>query len=185
MKLIVVRHGQTESNVAGVWQGQSDGVLTKLGESQAKKTGLALKSEKITFVYCSPLGRARRTSELICDVLDVGFEQNNLLMEANLGSLEGTKAEVDWNFRPDDVEPFSSLIIRAKSFLAFLFKKHSSDDVILIVSHGGLIRALVSAMRGVEVYEDFPLPNCSLSVFDYVGGVFLENAVGDVCHLNS
>ncbi len=51
MRLILVRHAQTEENVRGVYQGHTHGVLTKLGREQARKLGQRLKSEKIDTIY--------------------------------------------------------------------------------------------------------------------------------------
>lgn len=183
MKLLIVRHGQTESNVEHIWQGQTDGVLTALGELQAIKTGEYLKDKKINFVYSSPLGRAKKTCELICNELNLGFKENVLLMEVYLGSLEGSKVVVDWDNPPKDVELFPDLMKRAKSFLEFILKNHSSEDNVLIVSHGGLIQALLSVIMKHDDFPGYYLANCSISIFNYNEGAFQEVCVGFVDHL--
>lgn len=65
--LYLVRHGQTELNVQNILQGWHDSPLTECGCEQALATRAAFEGRGVTFdhVYSSPLGRARRTAELV------------------------------------------------------------------------------------------------------------------------
>lgn len=89
--LYLVRHGQTELNVKNILQGWHDSPLTARGREQALATRAAFAARDLAFdyVYSSPLGRARRTAELI-----VGEGRSIALVddlrEWHLGSLEGT-----------------------------------------------------------------------------------------------
>ncbi|WP_306514256.1 histidine phosphatase family protein, partial [Janibacter hoylei] len=62
-RLIVLRHGQTGSNLKGIWQGQLDHELTDLGREQARAAAAAIASLRPTRVVSSDLVRARDTAE--------------------------------------------------------------------------------------------------------------------------
>ena len=89
--LYLVRHGQTELNVQNILQGGHDSPLTARGREQALATRAAFEARGVTFdrVYSSPLGRARRTAELIAGE-GRSIELVDDLREWHLGSLEGT-----------------------------------------------------------------------------------------------
>ena len=89
--LYLVRHGQTELNVQNILQGGHDSPLTARGREQALATRAAFEARGVTFdrVYSSPLGRARRTAELIAGE-GRSIERVDDLREWHLGSLEGT-----------------------------------------------------------------------------------------------
>ena len=89
--LYLVRHGQTELNVQSILQGWHDSPLTARGRQQALATRAAFEACGVAFdhVYSSPLGRARRTAELIAGE-GRSIELVDDLREWHLGSLEGT-----------------------------------------------------------------------------------------------
>ena len=63
--ITMIRHGETEWNLTGRWQGHADSPLSDRGISQAEKLGERIKSEKFDFFYSSDLGRALHTAELV------------------------------------------------------------------------------------------------------------------------
>ena len=65
MKIYVVRHGQTDWNVAGKCQGRTDIELNNTGIEQAKNTKEQLKNYNIDLIICSPLKRAIKTAEIL------------------------------------------------------------------------------------------------------------------------
>ncbi|MEJ2267962.1 MAG: histidine phosphatase family protein [Nanoarchaeota archaeon] len=65
MKLIIVRHGETEENLKKIWQGHLQGKLTKKGIEQAKKLANRLKDEKLDVIFSSDLDRASDTAKEI------------------------------------------------------------------------------------------------------------------------
>lgn len=65
MKLIITRHGETEENKSGIFQGHLPGKLSPLGIEQAKKLALRLKDENIDFIYSSDLIRSSDTAKEI------------------------------------------------------------------------------------------------------------------------
>lgn len=156
-KLFYIRHGQADANVANVFGGHSEALLTKVGESQAKQAGKDAKANlpSIDVIICSPLKRAFRTAELIAK--EVGYpvnkiERNPLFIERGYGILEGTKAKDFFDtHKPEEldsvqgVEAVEQLQKRAAG--AFLYLKSRQEHNILIVSHGAFGNAFISAIK--------------------------------------
>lgn len=158
--LYLIRHGQTDWNLHGRFQGDSDIALNDRGKAQAEAlsqsmcelvTAGRLPTHKLQ-VFASPLLRARQTAGIITQGLayppdDIVFEPG--LKELSFGRWEGlTTMEVKtkfpaerrrrnadrWNFRPQNGESFAA---RVPSLLAFLESLHSPT---VIVTHTGIIR---------------------------------------------
>ncbi len=90
----IARHGQTEWNKEGRYQGQKNSDLTALGREQAALLGKFLQDKNIGKIYASPLGRAQETATIVDSVLQLGVETVPQLAEMNFGLFEGkTKAE--------------------------------------------------------------------------------------------
>ncbi|RTL55319.1 MAG: histidine phosphatase family protein [Bradyrhizobiaceae bacterium] len=165
-KVYFVRHGQTEWNAAGRFQGTQDIPLNETGKAHALRSGelLAgiLRSDghdpaKIPFVS-SPLGRTRHTMELLRGVLGVpphGYELDDRLREIGYGHWEGsTLAQMEvshpdvfaqrqrdkWGVPPPGGESYASVAIRMRDWYDSLLQ----DTV--AVSHGGSCRALMVAL---------------------------------------
>lgn len=166
MKLIIVRHGQTDDNVGGDLAVKSSGVLlNEEGLGQVQKLGEHLKSEKIHVAYTSPTKRAVQTAEGILKhhkgiMVAVAHE----LAEQNLGVLEGlSKAEIKeikknskdlWHlFEPEQGESYLKLQSRVKNFLETLLERHQGQTV-LVVSHGGTLGVLTVDLLDKELTEE-------------------------------
>lgn len=161
-----VRHGQTEWNAAGRFQGSQDIPLNDLGKGQAVRSGELLADilandshnpQKMPFVS-SPLGRARNTMELLRGALGVaphGYELDDRLREIGYGHWEGsTLAQMEishpelfaerqadkWGVPPPGGESYASVTIRVRDWYDSLLQ----DTV--TVSHGGTMRALLVAL---------------------------------------
>lgn len=63
--ITLIRHGETEWNLSGRWQGHADSPLSPRGVAQAEALGQRMKGEQFDFYYSSDLGRAMHTSELV------------------------------------------------------------------------------------------------------------------------
>ncbi|MFZ1890097.1 MAG: histidine phosphatase family protein [Candidatus Binataceae bacterium] len=153
-------HGETEWNRERRFQGQLDSPLTARGVEQAHLMGATLRelvgdSTGYTIVS-SQLGRARRTAEIICQVLKSPsgeIETDARLAEINLGSWSGlTRDEVaarwpgaldgsgryDWYFRSPDGETFDAVSSRVRQWLS----EATGRDRMIVVSHGVTSRIL-------------------------------------------
>mgnify|MGYP005782903757 FL=1 len=89
MKILITRHGQTDWNVLGKIQGQTDIELNDNGRQQAKETGELIKNENIDIIITSPLKRAKETAKIINENFNVTIIEDNRLMERNFGKSEG------------------------------------------------------------------------------------------------
>ncbi len=149
MKIVLVRHGQTENNFLGKIQGLSNSLLNDTGRRQCQN--LRRRIDKIHFDYCymSPLVRAVESAFILvgdyCEIIP-----DKRLIERNMGELEGKpfteyNAYQFWNYtlnRSDfGIEPVQDVFKRCEDFLKYIADKHA-DKTILIVTHSGPYRAL-------------------------------------------
>ncbi len=158
--IILIRHGETQWNVAGRLQGRKDTPLTANGVRQALAVGLRL-AERIAGetqlkFWVSPLGRARQTASILADTWSVPFEQfthDEALVERAYGSWEGRahdEIERDlaheyeahsaepWDYAMPGGESRTTLDGRLLAWLATL--DHENTHV--VVTHSGCVRAL-------------------------------------------
>ena len=176
--LLLVRHGETDWNRDHRWQGHSDPPLNQRGREQAR--ALAETLEAVDVVYASDLARARETAEILAAQLGVPVRVDARLRERDFGTWEGrTTAELEhadaeafarWRagegHGADDAEPYVEFFARVRSFVEDVVERHPADSV-LIVAHGGSVRAVLALADGVDfasAHASIPsVANCSLS----------------------
>lgn len=169
MKLIIVRHGETEENQKGIIQGHLPGKLNELGIAQAKKLAIRLKDEKIDAIYSSDLARASDTTNEIARYhsnIPINFVTE--LREKDQGSITGKNLkEIDWS-KPRDTEKKEMMAKRAQSILNEVYEQYKNGTV-LFISHGGLIKILTALINKIPLDETKNLPsnsNASISIFE-------------------
>ncbi len=87
----LLRHGESTANVDNVYASQRiDAPLSEEGVEQARRVAKWLKSFPISTVYASPLRRAKQTAEIVCAELNIAPVFTDLLVEVDVGKLEGT-----------------------------------------------------------------------------------------------
>jgi broad specificity phosphatase PhoE len=91
-RLILVRHGVTEWNQAGRYQGHQDVPLSELGREQARRVAERLRAEPITAAYSSDMQRARETACIILSGREVELQTTAALRELGFGAWEGLNA---------------------------------------------------------------------------------------------
>jgi len=171
--LLVVRHGQSEWNAAGRWQGHADIALDRTGELQAAEAAEVLGI--FDAVWASDLARAHRTAQIIAMMTGVGPVCTDMrLRETDVGPWEGlTRHEVEREWpgflaerrRPDGFEAYEDAAARLIEALLEIAADHPGGEV-LVISHGGVIRAARRALGA-----DAPhLPNLSGSWFETRAG---------------
>lgn len=163
-QLLVVRHGQSEWNAAGRWQGHADPPLDRAGQLQAAAAAEVLGT--FDAVWASDLQRATLTARIIAELLGIGPVQIDArLRETDVGPWQGlTRAEVEEGWpgylaehrRPDGFEPYELAAARVAAALADIAADHPGGQV-LVVSHGGVIRALRRSLGSSDPH----LPNLS------------------------
>lgn len=157
-RLLTLRHGESEWNALGRWQGQADPPLTDAGVMQAAAAGKVLGA--FDAVWASSLQRAALTAEIIAEHLGIGPVQVHPgLMENAFGPWEGlTVAEIEagWpgyladNRRPAGAEQPAEVEARGLAALCEIAALHRGGEV-LVITHAGLIRTLRRAVDGSDV----------------------------------
>ncbi len=177
MKLIIVRHGETDANAEQIIQGQTDTELNEKGKEQAKKAAFRFKNEKIDAIFSSDLTRTKQTAAEIARFHNIPIQYTKELRERNYGSVEmKTKDEyydvieksgkTRHEFKPDGGESFKEVMERAKKFLKKMRKYEGKTGV--IVSHGGFIRMLLGVImeKPVEEADDLKIFNTAVSIIE-------------------
>jgi probable phosphoglycerate mutase len=165
--LFLARHGETDWNAAGRWQGQTDVPLNEQGRAQAREIALRLRSEGIRSIATSDLLRARATAEIVAEELGLVVDHVHPdLRERRFGCFEGlTREEVAarhpeaWQRYVDDPGPAPPGGESREELLARLLPAVSEaaarlEGRLLVVMHGGSMRALLAAHVG-----DMPRPS--------------------------
>jgi broad specificity phosphatase PhoE len=147
-RLLVVRHGQSEWNAVGRWQGRADVALDEAGRLQAAEAALVLGT--FDGVWASDLQRAQLTAMIIAEILGIGPVQTDArLGETDVGPWQGLthdEVEAGWpgfladRRRPDGFEDYDDAAERLLAALRAIAAQHRGGEV-LVVSHGGVIRA--------------------------------------------
>ena len=151
-RLLVVRHGQSEWNATGRWQGRADPPLTDGGRRQSIAATGALGS--FDAVVASPLLRAVETATIIAERLGIGpVPTDPDLMERDAGEWQGlTRVQIQEQWpgyledgrRPPGYEPDDAMLARVRSGLDRIAGRVGDGDV-LVISHGGVVYALEDA----------------------------------------
>jgi probable phosphoglycerate mutase len=150
-KVLMVRHGESEWNVLGKWQGRADIALTEAGRAQARAAADYLRTTAlpVTRVMASTLRRAHETAEIIAERLGLAaVVTDERLVETDVGPWEGLRAdeiEAAWprylrdRKTPPGFEPPDQVFARATQ--AIRDAAHTGEHT-LIVSHSGVIRTI-------------------------------------------
>lgn len=174
--LYVVRHGQTDWNVAGKVQGKTDIPLNENGLNQANVVKEMLKDVSFTKVFSSPLSRAKRTAEIICDSKSSVLTDERI-SERCMGNFEGVdphSLDLDFlwdyskNTNVENVEPVKDLINRVHNFLDENKKSYEDGDA-LLVTHGGVFPAVLAYFNGIPSDKQVltqRIKNCEVVKFE-------------------
>lgn len=166
MKLILLRHGQTEWNIALKMQGWRDSKLTLTARKDLKK--LPKKQIACDVMYSSDLGRAMATARIVANKNGARIVLDKRLRERDFGVLSGLKKNSDkvssnyWSAyqqryqqqvtQVPEIECEYDFEQRITAFICHLEQKHHGQTV-LLVSHGEWIRALVNINAGLESWH--------------------------------
>lgn len=177
--ILLVRHGETDSNAEGRIQGQTNTPLNERGRAQAQALADELAGEAIAAVYSSDLDRARETAEILAGRLDLPVVVDPALRERNFGSWEGRtvdELEARWpgawarwregDEGEGDVEDHLALAARVRDAIHRLAAAHPGERI-LVVAHGGAMRVILTDAAGLTYpqarREQRNIANCDLS----------------------
>ncbi len=189
-ELLLIRHGQSTANATGIWQGQMEFPLSEEGRSQARKVGKALAGERFDGIYSSPLGRAFETAEII--VRETNFPGAVVpvegLTERRGGVLEGTthaeraarnpELENEFLELPEEerwtlvgAETDEEILHRFGRALSDIRARHAAGARLVVVTHGGVMRAFLRDRFGPEVLPGtLRAANASITRIEWAGG---------------
>lgn len=182
-RIILVRHGQSESNLKGIFTGQLDYSLTDLGERQAEKMAEYLDKLKIDAIFSSDLSRAVVTANKIATRQGVEVVKSPAFREINAGVWQGMefddivstypKSYEVWKqdlakSHPDGGESCKETYERAVAKLKEIIKENDGKTI-CIVFHAVVLRCVASYLYGKGakgVGKIGYVPNCSVSIFE-------------------
>ncbi len=167
-RIHLVRHGETAYNAEKRLQGHTDIPLNDAGKVQAKEAQKKWLEREFTAAYSSDLARAKETLQILLQGQNIAPEEDVRLREQSFGKYEGEVIENVRNLLSKDdpeIEPSQNLIFRMISALEEIAKKHTGGDV-LIVSHGGSIRAVLFHLLGLAP-ETLRTENLGHATFTY------------------
>ncbi|MBK7895315.1 MAG: histidine phosphatase family protein [Candidatus Promineifilaceae bacterium] len=181
LTILLTRHGQTDWNKAGRWQGHADIPLNETGQQQAAALCQRLKSWPIDAIYTSDLQRCVQTAVPLATELGLEPIKLPIWRERDVGDFSGltgeqareqypeiwaaaTRGMID----PPNGESFAELQSRAWRAFQSVLVAHS-EGTVLVVSHGGLLHALLGQVMGIDlaIYGRFSMRgNTGLSVVE-------------------
>ncbi|TGE25120.1 2,3-bisphosphoglycerate-dependent phosphoglycerate mutase [Hymenobacter aquaticus] len=184
--LVLVRHGQSVANLANVFTGWLDVVLTPQGEDEARAAGTKLRDFHFDQAYCSTLVRSKRTLELILAQLHqdtVPVHATDALRERMYGALQGlNKTETvlkygqeqvnRWRRGYDDAPPEGETLHHTQERVVSYYEQEIVPQLrlgrhVLVVSHGNTLRALRMQLEGLSVaqVEALEIPTGGVRVY--------------------
>lgn len=143
MRIIIVRHGESESN-AGLTKSHNSN-LTKKGRLQAKHAGNGLKKQNISEIYTSDLLRARQTGEIISKIIKVPIK----------GNFEELNEYHNRNVKFGLIRLFSPRAMRLRKFLRKISKEREDNKTILIVAYANSNRIILSYLLQIHSRKQF------------------------------
>ena len=184
IRLYVVRHGQSESNLAGVYSGWGRFLLTEKGFADAARAGALLKDIPFAWVYSSDQERAVQTCQTALP--GIPFEQTALLREINVGSISGitpARAEELYgdahrqriaarDFSDYGGETTAMQYDRAVQFMKIL-EHGSAEGNVAVFCHEGTVKCMLRYVLQADItWNRFYADNGSVAIFSWDGEIW-------------
>lgn len=163
MKLLVIRHGESEADLLDVHEGRADFPLTERGHRQAEAMAdYVAENFDISKIYASTLTRAKQTAQHLSDKISIPIIFDENLMEFNNGLLAGLPRAVVREKYPEvpnlsidkavyGQESQVEFRQRAENALSRILSEAEQDETIAVVSHGGMINQLYRSLFEMPV----------------------------------
>ena len=156
---ICLRHGATDWNRRGLFQGRTDNPLNDDGIAQAHAAAEKLRAIALGHVITSPLLRAVQTAEIIANVASRAVTIDHGLIELDFGSFEGkpvrelmvqhgaSSAQGLVDMLPHDAEPWADVASRALRSVSQWLDRHPQDEI-LFVCHDAVMQSMAQTLTG-------------------------------------
>jgi glucosyl-3-phosphoglycerate phosphatase len=167
-RLIVWRHGQTDHNASGIWQGQLDTHLSEVGREQARVAARALAAYKPVIVVASDLSRAAETGRTLAELAGIPIRYDERLREIHAGEWQGmTAGDVAEQYPEERAalaagedlprgihgETVTQVAERAQAAVDELLESLGPGQCAVIATHGVSGRALVASLVGLDQHQ--------------------------------
>ena len=197
--LVLVRHGQTDWNIKGRFQGRRDIPLNSRGVLQAEAASGALRSLRFGSIWSSPLARALQTAQILAAPHEIEVSIQTDLTEICHGEWEGLSNTVvaemwpeilaGWHASPQTVtmpggESLEDVSTRSVRAIERIFTA-SPEGNILVVAHDAVLKVLICHLLDAPIssFWRFRLENGSITMFDVEKSIPCLCVCGDTCHL--
>lgn len=190
--LLLIRHGQTDWNEGGRWQGTTDTHLSALGHAQGEQLAYYLARGEladvplpITAIYSSDLMRAAHTANYLAERLNLPVAEDARWRELNMGLFQGlTYTEINHQF-PDEVRQMETgdldflfpkgetrRAMQERTYAALLeIAAAHTGETVAIFTHGGTIRLLLRRITGDDpIVGGHRIHNTSITVLEHLPG---------------
>lgn len=199
-RFYLIRHGETDWNKQGIYQGWTDIELSDHGKRQAMLLGERFQNKALDAIYVSPLKRAIATAEPVARVKEIPIQLDEHFKEINFGEWEGSsvpqlREKYGESFQNFFDNPFAHSFpgegsfesVKKRSVEGFeaLLEKHKGQTV-AIVSHGGLLRVLIMTLMGMDhsFYRKTWINNTAITTIDILdNGKRILLTLNDNAHL--
>ena len=199
MKLIIVRHGETEWNKQDKAMGQLDSPLTAQGIQDAHAIAQRLSRLPFTTCYSSDLGRAAQTATIIAEICDITIVFDSDLREWNMGIFQrftipemrekfpqerGDYERIGYDYVVPKGESIAQCKTRSLRALNRIAEQHL-DEIVVVVTHGYVLMVFFEMVLGLPPRSigRYKLNHASFSAFDYVDGTWSLVVWNDRSHL--
>jgi len=197
-EIILVRHGETEWNVAEIFRGRIDIDLNEMGIKQAGLLAEYLSNVKIDAIYSSPLKRALKTAEIVAGYHKLDVDIAPGLTDFNFGKWQGLSHQevkdkykqlyAEWIKHPDQVkmpagESLDDVRKRTNDVVAELIASY--EGTVVLVSHRVVNKVLICALLGLDNshFWNIRQDTCGITIFTYENERFILIKHNDTSYL--
>ncbi|MCL4369369.1 MAG: histidine phosphatase family protein [Chloroflexi bacterium] len=200
LRLFLLRHGETEWNQTGRFQGVTDIPLGQTGRQQATALAHSLRGERLSAVYASPLCRALETAQLLAAPHGLEVETCLELREMDLGELEGASREMfvtqfaslaarwrecAWTVQMPGGESLPLLQERVWGAIERIVARHKTGSV-AVVAHSFANAVALCKAAGLDLshYREFRQSPSAKNLIELSNGIYRVVLVNDTSHLS-
>ena len=200
MRLLLIRHAESEGNAENRFQGQRDYPLSTRGVEQALRLALRLKDRHIDHVYASPLSRADHTARIVAELKSMKVQPLPGVMEYDFGEYSGLSwAEIE------AIDPALAAAQRSRGRVyvpwpgeegrdafrervcaaIWSLEDDHADETVAVFTHGGVIGVFCQTVLGISHAHRpaFMVDNTSVFEIEVRGGKGTIWTTNDTCHL--
>lgn len=180
MEILLGRHGETDRNIQGLTHFKYDEIgLNDFGKAQAERMSESAVEHAATALFTSPELRARETADIIGTRIGITPQVVGDLLERDWGDwngrpwseieakLENMSLRERYEFTPPNGESWSGMSTRLRRAIDKIVE--TTSDNVMIVTHGGALRALVPSLKGENLERSlhYSFDNASITLFTY------------------